>query len=475
MKSLVRAAISILVLVCVPVHSQDAASSTVSASPLEAYQQKDVGKLTELLQVDKSYTRARAAKFIMKLVIWDRSGVEDAVPELVNVMLFDQDDEASTSAARALGRIGGSKAQEAFFEVVQPESDRAPLIKYIAFAHLGALKDERIEDLAIEALYDTSSRVRHGAALAIRQLKSEKAIEALIGRLVFSCENPDTSEIRGWTQVPFGAILRDALMSIGEPAIPELLLLLDHDCKNLRQGVAVTLGIMGRKEAVPDLIEILADKESHYRSGYVTRTLGDFRDERAIPVLINALEDMTPDRGGCVINPLARPIAYAAYRSLLAMGVKVERIHCRGSFDLYEVVDGTPSDNLLVTSLSSSDKQERYKAALKLGSEFYEGAVPVLMEMVTSADDWKDRLWAARYLGEMRDTRAIPALIRALDDEDYYPDRDPWYAVAYRDWYRPVASEAYQALKHLGVNVEMVIDSVQGTWEYHVIEKDPTR
>ena len=443
---------------------QNTGSRAPRGSAQVAFENKDIEKLTELLLDESYWTRSQAASRIAKLARRRVSGVEKAVPNLIHLMLTDEDDEASTNACRALVRIGGTQATEGLVEAVKVGESMHPFVRVYAFQELARSEDERVEDPAIEALDDTCYHVRMAAAMALGTVRSEKAIEPLLHHLVSyyqSLECADDKVLGGLAPAPFGAQLSATLRQIGKPAVPKLFDLLEHSCQGLRRSVAVTLGFLGERRAVPSLMNVVENGQNPSQRETAVLILGDFQDTRAIPLLIQALGDTTTYTGGCVINPLSRPIAYAAYRALLGMDVKVRRIHRKGKHDLFQVVDGSASDPALVEALSSRIKRRRYKAALELGSMFYKGAVPVLMEMVTSADDWKDRLWAARYLGLMKDKRAIPALKKALDDE---------YSPADQHGYRPIASEAHSALQHMGVGVEIVGDPKKKPRKYRVIE-----
>jgi HEAT repeat protein len=428
-----------------------------------AFESEDINTLTNLIGKD-SRTRYKATNYIYLLVHRGVAVVEETVPNLILVMLTDEDAETSVRATQALIRIGGSQAHKALFEAIRMKEKRAPNVRFFAFQELAILKDKRIEDFAIEALYDPSWRVQQIAATALGMLQSERAVGILIKRLRDFYYKPEYSGSNEMKKLDYYNVPRNIVFALGKiegPAIPELHKLLKDDNEELRFLVAGVLGSKGENKAVPVLIEIVNKGEDVHGRSYAAQLLGDLKDERAIPVLVEALQDTNTDKGGCVPNPLSTPLAYAAYMSLLEMGVKVRRIYRKDTIDLYQVVDGTVSDTVLLKALNSEDTQKRYEAALELGSMFYEGAVPVLIDMVTNAENYEDRLWAARHLGRIKNKRAIPALIETLKDSYSHPRSV---------WFRPVAYEAYNSLLKMDVKVEKNIDTTKSI-EFQVIEK----
>jgi HEAT repeat protein len=135
-------------------------------------------------------------------------------------------------------------------EVLEPLRDRLfnpeAEVRWWAVRALAEVHDERVPGLLTDALSDPDKGVRWCAGLALRTHPSAKAIPALLPLL--SDEDALTRRLAG-----------DALVAIGSPVVPQLL-------EVIQKGEHVA-----RLEAV--------------------RALAKIGDERAIPVLFEALDD----------------------------------------------------------------------------------------------------------------------------------------------------------------------------------------
>lgn len=135
-------------------------------------------------------------------------------------------------------------------EVVEPLQERLlnpePEVRWWAVRVLAEVHDPRVPGLLVKALEDADRSVRWCAGLALRTHPSPQAIPALISML--SGEDGLTRRLAG-----------DALVAIGA-------------------------------QAVPQLIEALQSSENLPRIEAV-RALAKIGDERAIPVLFEALDD----------------------------------------------------------------------------------------------------------------------------------------------------------------------------------------
>ena len=87
----------------------------------------------------------------------------------------------------------------------------------------------------------------------------------------------------------------ERLADIGEPAVPEVIKLLDHENERVRVSVIHIFSQMGPPAAgaVPVLNERLLDTSEPLRSD-IAGALGQIRDPRSIPVLIQVLDDGDP-------------------------------------------------------------------------------------------------------------------------------------------------------------------------------------
>ena len=152
------------------------------------------------------------------------------------------DDEKAEAAARRLPDFG-LPALEALTRLARdPQAD----VRWWALRALVEFSATESKDLLRTALEDQEPAVRQCAALGLRKQPDPEAVPALIAGL----QDPDRL---------FAALAADALVAIGEPSVPALLEVMENGPQ------------AARLEAV--------------------RALAEIGDQRAIPVLFNALDE----------------------------------------------------------------------------------------------------------------------------------------------------------------------------------------
>lgn len=152
------------------------------------------------------------------------------------------EDARAEAALPHLAAWGSDVVDALQLRLESPEPD----VRWWAVRGLAEVKDERVPDLLVNALADVDQGVRWCAGLALRNHPSEKAAPALISLL--SNHDALTRRLAG-----------DALIASGEMVVPQLLEVMQHG-----EHIA-------RLEAV--------------------RALAKISDQRAIPILFEALED----------------------------------------------------------------------------------------------------------------------------------------------------------------------------------------
>jgi HEAT repeat protein len=222
---------------------------------------------------------------------------EDSVDMLIRC-LHKGDSDAKAYAAELLGEIGSVKAIEPLIRlfVIKKREDIYVMNRSsAALVRIG----KPSEYLLIDALRDGNEGVRLGSAMTLGNLKSEAAVEFLIGLL------DDESEI----------VRREATIALGqirdERAIPKLVLQLESESRTLRSfsaralgkirsPIAVkplmralkkgnwsaikSLGMIGHVEAV-DMIMAMMDTFSDFYMSEAARALGRIGDVRALSIL----------------------------------------------------------------------------------------------------------------------------------------------------------------------------------------------
>jgi hypothetical protein len=191
-----------------------------------------------------------------------------------------------------------------------------------SFAGVKRLREQGDIPGLIRALRNRDPAVQYDAVEALGELADPAATDALMSALT----GDKYSGIR-WKAA-------EALVKIGEPAVPSLIAALTHSDEGVRWKAAVTLGEIGDQRgiipligllsdtdrfvrsraayalglagppAIPALSETLKDAPSGVRTGIVT-ALGKMHDPAAIRVLIRALTDSSEDVRQDIITSLA--------------------------------------------------------------------------------------------------------------------------------------------------------------------------
>jgi HEAT repeat protein len=152
-------------------------------------------------------------------------------------------DEERAEAALSQLTVWGSEVLESLHErLINPDAE----VRWWAVRALAEVHDERVPGLLVKALFDPDKGVRWCAGLALRTHPSPEVIPALLP--LIADEDALTRRLAG-----------DALVAVGSQVLPQLM-------QVMQQGDHVA-----RLEAV--------------------RALAKIGDERAIPVLFEALDD----------------------------------------------------------------------------------------------------------------------------------------------------------------------------------------
>lgn len=263
----------------------------------------------------------------------------------------------------------------------------------------------------------------------------------------------------------------EALVEIGAPAVEMLIAALRDSDDDVRQSAAMALGEIGDARAVEPLIAALADQHGHVRE-LSARALGKVGDPRAVEALIATLKD---DRyeyvreasaealgrigDGRAMDPLVGALqnwslSKAAATALDRLGWQPgqdettarywiakqewERCAAMGSVatetcvSLLEQSARTGSFAQSMLNLDSfshpsagwgimgwmlgNECVEMREAAVKVLVRIGAPAVPLLIERLKEPDAWM-KMTFAWALGELKDARAVTALITLLKDE----------------------------------------------------------
>ncbi len=292
-------------------------------------------------------------------------------------------DYRGTAAAEALGLIGeiGAEGTTALGALLMRDDSWSRDSPAIALSRL------RTEAAALE-LHHAVGKLRADNAF-LASAEDDYLIDRLgemgaiaIPELISTLDQPPPVSIL--PQQPRDSAVR-ALRRVGEPAVPALLVTLQIGSNAAKAGSAEVLGQLGVVAAVPYLVDGLVTPVSGW-SALHNKCLGAFKalGDSAIPNLAVELESPVPER------------RLAGVKAMGAIGT-------------------TASIPYLLHALEDVDtvrKQARHELSL-LGAP----AVPPLLEFLTSASPVGVAA-AARTLGWIKDTRALPALRALLSARD---------------------------------------------------------
>lgn len=186
-----------------------------------------------------------------------------------------------------------------------------------------------------------------------------------------------------------------ALSAIGTPAVEPLLREAGNQSPLIRQGVIEALGTLREAQATDLIIRALRDDDRHVREE-AARSLGHIGD----PVAIEPLIDLLSDPYGQVRNEAVKTI----------------------------VSLGTPAIDPLIEVLVSDQPEVPERASFAL-VQIGQASVGPLIEGLEATNP-AIRKGSAAILGHIMDEKAIPALIRTLNDPDREVRREAVKALA---------------------------------------------
>ena len=180
---------------------------------------------------------------------------------------------------------------------------------------------------------------------------------------------------------------RDKLRDLGAAAVEALVKSLKHEDAIIRSESAFVLGRLGRKDAVPPLIDVLGDIDPRARAN-AAYALGEISDARAVDPLVKALSD-----------------ADALVRANVC-------------FALGHVGDPRAAPDL-VKALVDPDENVRNFAASALGTTKEPKALPALAWSALNDPSDGVRALASTSMGMLKDRRVCATLVTLLNDRAY--------------------------------------------------------
>ncbi len=384
---------------------------------------RDVQGLFKALGYQKDWhVRASAAQALGEL--GDRHAVEPLIASLK-----ESDGNVQQAAAQALGQLGDTRAVEPLiasleFKWMQPYYF---FVQRAAVQALGKLKDRRAVDPLI-ALINIKSRqnevklVQRAAAEALGNFGDSRAMEPLI---VLLKDIHASAFIR--VEGPSGDFQAD---------------------NDLLKALARALGQIGDARTVEPLLSILKapayepgiglhSDSKNFLTTIVEEAVTQIRDSRAVKPLTEALKDNTPNPKAA--NPFVGVLTLLQMRQVAARALgNLGDIHAvepliealkDSNMELRQIavealgkLGDTRAVEPLIALLEDSDAKDKVQEQIKASRDMQaQAGGPTYTAVVLSPSgdlhaEWE--LWriSARVLGELRDPRAVPPLVKLTSD-----------------------------------------------------------
>ncbi len=154
----------------------------------------------------------------------------------------DDQGEAIVQQIAGMGEIAAARLADAY-------RSAGPGLRWWIVRASAELPGPAMLALDLRALEDPEREVRHCAALALQQRGSPQAVDALV-----ACLASDDSLL--------ARLAANALVAIGKPAVPALILTLQSAPAKVRMEVVRALALIGDPRSVPVLFKHLEDESS---------------------------------------------------------------------------------------------------------------------------------------------------------------------------------------------------------------------
>jgi HEAT repeat protein len=287
---------------------------------------------------------------------------------------------------------------------------------------LGLSQDPRAVAPLEEATRDRISTVRFQAARGLGRLKDASSVEALV--VLLGDSDAATSQ---------AAI--EALVTIGEAAVPPLCTALEHTLsKPHRRAVILTLGGLRDPRGVIPLLNNLSSSYYVVRRATV-RALSAYGDA-VVDELLSMVESSEVPIAALLDEALSQQNKRLRLRAVRALG---EIKSAAAIKPLHALMQGSDIDVAETTqealSQIGSAAWSRHGAAIALGNIGNRAAVPALIQALGDPAEYA-RTEVVRALGKLADPRSVERLIEVLRHDEDAIVRRGTVAALRRHWVR---------------------------------------
>ncbi len=342
----------------------------------QAAAHRAIAQLIKLLDHNSVEVRERA---IAEL---GSSGEASAVQPLIKLIKDTRVINSRLAAAKALVDIG-EPAREPLSAMLTDEDKGISLIAALALAHLG---DAR----AAEPLADMIAAIEHDEPI---MLGDYGVYTNLLG------------------------FPEQALVSLGEVAIPILIKMLIDDSHSVRAIAVRGLSRVGTAESVTAQLVQLMEHQDYRVRYHAALTLAQLGNPLALPVLA-----ATPRwKNGQIAHELMSTLGQMGTVAIPLLGQWLRDEHRevrRQAADALGEISGDEAFGLLLDALQDGDNLVQRSATLALG-RFGERAVPYLAKIAQSATRVVQES-AIEALGDTGSAATIPTLLLAFNDSELW-------------------------------------------------------
>ncbi len=343
--------------------------------------------------------------------------------------------------------------------------DMASIVRGEAAAALGKSQDPRVVDLLGELLEDSDEDVQGKAAMALAQVKNDKAKAYLT--LQYGRRGRATRQIivQALKQANVPGAMAEVVAAESKAIWDRNLLALTEGSPPERVGAAEELGKSGRPEAFNRLVPLVRDSQVILAAAAV-RGLGDVGDKRAVAAILPLLDESFPELRESAITALTRLQEPQAIPRLQAVAVEKSPVSPLAIDALLELprqpqtdaalctiaLDAVPSEAIpvarvmrdrggcplepIVERLSrATTAASGLQAVIGLGPAA-KNALPTVLPYITQGDATL-RALAVDAVAAIGDASAAPVLRKAYEQElaSVQPLRQDWVTQALPERY----------------------------------------
>ena len=334
--------------------------------------------------------------------------------------------------------VAGNDDLGEFRAYIDDMADDEWQIRRNAVKKLAETRNRAVIPYLLTALEDEDSQVVWTAIRGLERFQGSEVIEGLLSAL----EHPEYLIVD---------TASEALSKFGDEAVPYLITATTHTNVNVRGAAIEALGSIGSEDAIPHLVDALADTTVPDREG--STTIGDFaaialerigtdkalfalnqwrrQEQGTLPPVVDDQpqpSDSSPSLLDMDAMAGPSPQAYGSQRAAVLdfldqLGEGDYNSQQQAALRLREHVlqlkaqDDLQAIERLTSALSKHDTVVRWMAAEALAWLGDSSATPALIEALEDTS-WNVRLAAVRSLMEIKDPAAIPGLLKALEDEN---------------------------------------------------------